>query len=68
MAAYSFMDAGDKDFVTNYLWTNDVSKHNGGAIKYDLDYVVSGYTTNTCDLWEEIQSADFFWNRFVLLH
>jgi glucoamylase len=31
-----------------------------------LDYVVEGYDSSTCDLWEEVQSSDFFWNRFTM--
>jgi glucoamylase len=36
------------------------------TIKYNLDYIVSGYNSNTCDLWEEITSTDFFWNRITM--
>jgi glucoamylase len=36
------------------------------TIKYNLDYIVSGYNSNTCDLWEEITSNDFFWNRVTM--
>jgi glucoamylase len=35
-------------------------------IKYNLDYIVYGYASNTCDLWEEITSNDFFWNRVTM--
>jgi glucoamylase len=43
----------------------DVSK-SWETIKYNLDYIVSGYNSATCDLWEEIQSQDFFWNRVTM--
>ena len=43
-----------KEYIKENLWP---------AIKYDLDWVVSGYDENSCDLWEEVQSNDFFWNR-----
>jgi glucoamylase len=66
LAANSLIAAGQKDYVTEYLWTGDSSKYNGGAIKYDLDYVVSGYSSNTCDLWEEIRDPDLFWNRATM--
>jgi len=36
------------------------------SIKYNLDYIVSGYNSKTCDLWEEITSTDFFWNRVTM--
>lgn len=37
------------------------------TIKYNLDYIVFGYNSNTCDLWEEIISSDFFWNRATMI-
>ena len=37
-----------------------------GVIKHDLDWVVTGWDSNTCDLWEEVQSTDFFWNRVTV--
>jgi glucoamylase len=37
------------------------------SIKYNLDYIVSGYNSDTCDLWEEIISPDFFWNRATMV-
>ena len=36
------------------------------TIKYNLDYIISGYNSDTCDLWEEITSKDFFWNRVTM--
>jgi glucoamylase len=36
------------------------------TIKYNLDYIVNGYGSETCDLWEEIKSKDFFWNRVTM--
>lgn len=36
------------------------------TIKYNLDYIVSGYNSLTCDLWEEITNSDFFWNRVTM--
>ena len=37
------------------------------TIKYNLDYIISGYNYDTCDLWEEIISRDFFWNRVTMI-
>lgn len=37
------------------------------TIKYNLDYIVTGYNSDTCDLWEEIISKDFFWNRVTMI-
>jgi glucoamylase len=51
IAAQSLIDAGEMEYVKQYLWTGDDTILNGGAIKYDLDYVINGYDSNTCDLW-----------------
>ena len=32
-------------------------------IKYDLDWVLSNWNSDGCDLWEEVRSNDFYWNR-----
>jgi len=61
-----YADLADEDYVKQYLWTGDESQYNGGAIKHDLDYLLDGWDTNTCDLWEEVQSTDFFWNRVTM--
>ncbi|NBP59149.1 hypothetical protein EBU71_21870, partial [bacterium] len=44
---------------------NDITK-SWSNIKYNLDYIVTGYNSNTCDLWEEIVNPDFFWNRVTM--
>lgn len=62
--ANELLAAGDKDFVAQNLWTT--GSLNGGAIKYDLDWVVTGWDSSTCDLWEEIRSTDLFWNRLTM--
>jgi glucoamylase len=66
MLANSLIAQGESSYVSQYLWTGSSSNYNGGAIKYDLDYVVSGYNSNTCDLWEEIRDPDLFWNRITM--
>jgi glucoamylase len=35
-------------------------------IQKELDWVVSKYDSVGCDLWEEVQSTDFFWNRYTM--
>ena len=30
-----------------------------------VQWVVANWEQNGCDLWEEIQSTDFFWNRYI---
>ena len=47
LAADSLIAAGEMSYVQQYLWTGDKNKYNGGAIKYDLDYVITNYNTNT---------------------
>lgn len=32
-------------------------------IKYDLEWVFANWMSDGCDLWEEVRSNDFFWNR-----
>lgn len=66
LAANSLIAQGEEDYVRTYLWTGDSNKYHGGAIKFDLDYIVDNYNTNTCDLWEEIRDPDLFWNRFTM--
>ena len=34
-------------------------------IQIDLDWQAANWQANGCDLWEEIQSDDFFWNRYT---
>jgi glucoamylase len=65
-AAQSLIAKGETSYVKQYLWTNDASSYHGGIIKYDLDYILGGYNSNTCDLWEETWSTDFFWNRITM--
>jgi glucoamylase len=61
-----FAATADPSYVSQFLWTGSSANYRGGLIKYDLDWLVVGYKTNTCDLWEEVQSTDFFWNRVTM--
>jgi len=61
--ARNLLKHGGDAYVKQYLWTGS-SSYNGGAIKYDLDWVADNWQQNGCDLWEEIRSTDLFWNRF----
>jgi len=65
LIAYADKLGNGSSIVKQLLWTGDDSVHNGGAIKYDLEWVASNWQSNGCDLWEEIESSDFFWNRFM---
>jgi len=60
--AKSLLASGQEDYVKQYLWTSN-SNYKGGAIKYDLDWIAANWKQDSCDLWEEIRSNDFFWNR-----
>lgn len=46
------LDNGENDVQT--LWN---------TIKTDLDWVETGWFTEGCDLWEEVRSDDFYFNR-----
>ena len=54
------------DFIRQYLWTGNPQLNHGGAIKYDLDWIIDNYNSDSCDLWEEIRSTDFFWNHYTM--
>lgn len=32
-------------------------------IKFDLEWIFNNWSSNGCDLWEEVRSTDFFWGR-----
>ena len=48
------LDAGQTDYVTNSIVP---------LIKFDLDWIHSNWRSDGCDLWEQVRSSDFFWNR-----
>lgn len=64
--ANELLKNGSSSIVSRFLWTGSDSANQGGAIKYDLDWVAQNWQSNTCDLWEEVQSNDFFWNRYTM--
>ena len=37
-------------------------------IKYDLEWVLTNWMSDGCDLWEEVRSNDFFWNRMGYIY
>jgi len=59
---------GKEDYIKANLWTGNAGSNFGGAVKYDLDYVVEKWNDQTCDLWEEIRANDLFWNRITARH
>merc|ERR1712190_629435 len=36
------------------------------SVKRELDWVSANYTSDGCDLWEEVHSKDFFWNLYTM--
>mmetsp|Transcript_33419 Transcript_33419/g.93798 ORF Transcript_33419/g.93798 Transcript_33419/m.93798 type:complete len:571 (+) Transcript_33419:58-1770(+) len=63
--ALYLINHGGVGFVKDYLYTNNPSDaRRGGAIYYDLEWVNANWTSAGCDLWEEVTSADLFWNRY----
>ena len=51
----------DTAYIQEHLW----SPEGKGAIPTDLDFVATVWNARTCDLWEEIESDDLFWNRMM---
>jgi glucoamylase len=37
-------------------------------VAFDLDWVTANWGSNGCDLWEEVQSEDFFFNRMGYIY
>lgn len=37
-------------------------------IKNDLEWIHTNWSSNGCDLWEEVRSSDFFWNRMSYVY
>ncbi len=33
------------------------------SVRFDLKWIFDNWASNGCDLWEEVRSTDFFWNR-----
>lgn len=51
------LENGKQDKVKNEIWP---------LIKNDLNWLVSNWEMNTCDLWEEVRCTDFFFNRYTM--
>lgn len=48
------MNNDKQDQAKNDVWP---------LMKNDLDWVMENWESDGCDLWEEIHSDDFFWNK-----
>lgn len=55
-----------ENLMRNSFWTGNRSLNRGGSIINSLLYVTDHWGEYTCDLWEEVTSKDFFWNRFTM--
>lgn len=51
MFGNNLLNNGQASYVKQYLWTDSSSSHHGGAIKYDLEWIISNWDSNGCDLW-----------------
>jgi glucoamylase len=58
-----FADLLIKNGQTAYVNSNIVP-----IVKYDLEWVFGNWQSNGCDLWEEVRSSDFFWNRMSYVY
>ena len=56
---FLLLDAGQQSYVSDTL---------AKVIKTDLDWVMSNWQSDGCDLWEEVRSNDFFWGRAAFVY
>lgn len=56
-ASTSTSNSSSTTYAAQTLWP---------LIQTDLDWVAANWQIQGCDLWEEIRSDDFFWNRFTM--
>jgi len=52
-------DEGQIDTARNDVWPK---------IKFDMEWVTANWDSEGCDLWEEVRSRDFFWNRMGFVY
>mmetsp|Transcript_106657 Transcript_106657/g.296837 ORF Transcript_106657/g.296837 Transcript_106657/m.296837 type:complete len:538 (+) Transcript_106657:122-1735(+) len=64
--ALALLQEGDETFVRENFWATNSTELNKKLISYDLDWVVHNWQQDSCDLWEEIVSGDFFWGRYTM--
>ena len=51
------LENGQEDYAKGKIYN---------AIKHDLEWVMSSWSQDSCDLWEEVRSSDFFWGRYTM--
>jgi glucoamylase len=47
--------AGQADTAKSDVWP---------LVSFDMEWVVENWESEGCDLWEEVRSDDFYFNRF----
>jgi len=52
------LEAGETDYVDR-IW---------GIVSYDLEWVLENWFTEGCDLWEEVRSDNFYFNRMAYIY
>lgn len=58
-----FADLLLKNGQSSYVSSNMVQ-----SIKFDLDWIMTNWMSDGCDLWEEVRSNDFFWGRAAYVY
>merc|ERR1711892_1569613 len=53
------LDNGHDDEAKGTIWP---------LIKFDLEWVTENWQSTGCDLWEEVRSDDFFFNRMAFIY
>jgi len=53
------IDSGHESEAKSTIWP---------LIKFDLEWVVENWESTGCDLWEEVRSDDFFFNRMAFIY
>ena len=44
------------------------AEHMFELVKFDLEWVQENWESDGCDLWEEVRSADFYFNRMAYVY
>ena len=47
---------GQSDAAKSTVWP---------LIKFDMEWVLANWDQNGCDLWEEVRSDNFYFNRYL---
>ena len=50
-------NAGQSDTARNEVWP---------LVSFDMEWVLGNWQSEGCDLWEEVRSNDFYFNRYKI--